>query len=119
MRLLNLADRRVRTLARFEPTQQLGLRARAVRISGIAWSSQGFLFGGRIVPLAGAEGQPGLVDGVGEAARFHSPTAITASADGRFALVVDSDNHAIRMIGSPGSAALTSSYELFVPMIIR
>jgi hypothetical protein len=58
--------------------------------------------GGR---LAGLSGVAGNADGVGTAARFHSPYAVVASADGALAFVADTANHAVRLVHNAGGPA--------------
>lgn len=49
-----------------------------------------------VTTVAGQPGVTGFADGVGSAARFFSPTAVSVSADGSRALVTDSANHLLR-----------------------
>ena len=57
---------------------------------------------GIVSTVAGLAGNPGLVDGVGSAARFLRPSAIAFRADGSL-IVADSGNVAIRSIDPAGS----------------
>jgi len=73
---------------------------------------------GVVTTLAGSPRANGSANGVSSAARFFHPEGIAISADGRIALVADTDNHTIRKIvvataevttlagspGKPGSA---------------
>jgi sugar lactone lactonase YvrE len=52
---------------------------------------------GAVSTFAGAAGQPGSVDAIGTAARFHSPTGISFDGAGNL-YVADSANHTIRKI---------------------
>jgi hypothetical protein len=56
------------------------------------------LSSGTVTTLAGSPGQRGSANGVGAAARFDRPGSISLSPDGRFALVFDEGNNAIRRI---------------------
>lgn len=56
------------------------------------------LRGGQITLLAGNPDQPGGCDGAGLAARFARPQGVALSADGRWALVGDTKNHALRLV---------------------
>ena len=51
-----------------------------------------------VVETIAGNGVPGFADGVAENARFNTPTGITLSADGRFLLVADTNNHRVRKI---------------------
>lgn len=55
---------------------------------------------GVVTTIAGGD-EKGFVDGVGQEARFHSPTGIVVDFEG-YIYVVDSVNHAIRKISSVG-----------------
>ena len=61
--------------------------------------------GGTASTFAGAQGLPGFVDGVGNAARFNLPTGVTLDSVGNL-FVADTDNRAIRKI-SPAGAVTT------------
>jgi NHL repeat len=56
---------------------------------------------GVVTTLAGAAGQPGEMDGTGDAARFSSPTGVAVDTTGNL-YVVDQDNHAIRKVTPAG-----------------
>jgi hypothetical protein len=58
-----------------------------------------------LVSTFAGDGQPGLVDGQGTAARFSSPIGQAADADGNL-YVADSANHAIRRITPTGRGSL-------------
>jgi len=60
---------------------------------------------GVVTTLAGAAGQPGDVDGTGNAARFSGPTRLTVDSSGNV-YVTDTGNSTIRKI-SPAGAVLT------------
>ncbi|KAB8142311.1 hypothetical protein F8S13_15100 [Chloroflexia bacterium SDU3-3] len=62
---------------------------------------------GTVTTVAGTPGAAGSADGVGAAARFASPSAIVLAADASFALVADTDNHAIRRIDLTSGAVTT------------
>ena len=51
-----------------------------------------------VVETIAGNGVPGFADGVAGNARFNTPTGITLSADGRFLLVADTNNHRVRKI---------------------
>ncbi|HST23150.1 MAG TPA: SMP-30/gluconolactonase/LRE family protein [Blastocatellia bacterium] len=51
-----------------------------------------------VVETIAGNGVPGFADGVAGNARFNTPTGITFSADGRFLLVADTNNHRVRKI---------------------
>lgn len=53
---------------------------------------------GAVTTAAGYAGSPGGDDGPGSSARFYSPYGISMSADGRAALVADTDGHIIRFV---------------------
>jgi DNA-binding beta-propeller fold protein YncE len=53
----------------------------------------------RLLPLLGSRGQPGAVDGYGEAARFNRPTGLGASCYNEGTVVVgDTDNQLVREV---------------------
>jgi DNA-binding beta-propeller fold protein YncE len=56
------------------------------------------LLTGLVSTLAGKAGVAGSQDGVGTLARFKNPTGVALSADGTFALVVDTGNNSIRKV---------------------
>ena len=60
---------------------------------------------GLTTTLVGGPRQPGATEGVGTAARFRSPVAITALPDGSFA-VADSGNRTIRKLTAAGQTSL-------------
>lgn len=53
---------------------------------------------GAVTTIAGSPGQPGSVDGVGNAARFNQPARIAIARSNSFALVADFATRAIRRI---------------------
>jgi sugar lactone lactonase YvrE len=56
------------------------------------------LLTGLVSTLAGKAGVAGAQDGVGASARFKNPSGVALSADGAFALVVDTGNNTIRKV---------------------
>ncbi|HEY8995145.1 MAG TPA: immunoglobulin domain-containing protein, partial [Lacunisphaera sp.] len=60
--------------------------------------------GGVVTTLAGSPGQPGLVNGIGAAARFRGPTGIDVDGDGNV-WVMDRDNSAARRITPAGEVS--------------
>jgi sugar lactone lactonase YvrE len=58
-----------------------------------------------VTTFAGTAGMNGSVDGVGSAAQFNSPRAVTT--DGRSLYVADTSNHTVRMIAIPTRSAAT------------
>ncbi|MCW1969506.1 MAG: C25 family cysteine peptidase [Anaerolineae bacterium] len=62
---------------------------------------------GAITIVAGSAGISGASDGTSSAARFNEPSAIAISSDGKFALVADTGNHAIRKIDLSTGAVTT------------
>ncbi len=112
-------------------TDGTGAAARFNRPQGIAYGSDGALYvadmnnyvirrvtlGGVVTTIAGTAGQGGSVDGIGAAARFGSPSAITASNDGKL-FVYDSNFRRIRRIDVATAAVTTfvgnPSYSLAV-----
>lgn len=56
------------------------------------------LAAGQVTTLAGAPGQSGAQDGVGDAARFRSPGALALSRDGSALYVADSASSAVRRV---------------------
>jgi hypothetical protein len=66
-----------------------------------------------VVTMAGAAGQPGSADGVGDAARFNSPRGLAAGPDGSV-YVADSGNHTIRRI-TPDGGVTTIAGQAGVP----
>lgn len=62
---------------------------------------------GAITIVAGSAGINGASDGTSSAARFNEPSAIAISTDGKFALVADTGNHAIRYINLETGAVTT------------
>lgn len=65
-----------------------------------------------ITIVAGLAGASGAVDGSISAARFNQPSAIAISTDGKFALVADMSNHAIRRIDLDTGAVTTLAGQL-------
>nr|WP_315490401.1 hypothetical protein [uncultured Rhodoferax sp.] len=57
--------------------------------------------GGGLTTLAGSQGSPGFVDGVGAAARFDSPRGLSVAPDGNV-YVTDYWNHAVRKVSPLG-----------------
>lgn len=57
---------------------------------------------GVVTTLAGKPGEPGAVNGLGSAARFHFPADITVAPNGTL-YVADSGNHCIRVIATTGA----------------
>ena len=62
--------------------------------------------GGMVTTLAGLEGNPGHVDAVGSAARFHGPIGVAVDASGNVFVAELDNNHTIRKI-TPGGAVST------------
>lgn len=56
---------------------------------------------GMVTTLAGSAGQAGSVDGIGNAARFSSPTSVAVDSTGNV-YVADTYNHTIRKVTSAG-----------------
>ncbi|HEY0074086.1 MAG TPA: hypothetical protein VGB77_08300 [Abditibacteriaceae bacterium] len=56
---------------------------------------------GVITPLAGSRGNPGFVNGTGDAARFNRPYGVAITPEGNI-IVADSGNHAIRVVTPTG-----------------
>jgi sugar lactone lactonase YvrE len=56
---------------------------------------------GVITPLAGSRGNPGFVNGTGDAARFNRPYGVAITPEGNI-IVADSGNHAIRVVTPAG-----------------
>lgn len=52
-----------------------------------------------VTTLAGYAGRDGSSDGLGNAARFRSPSGIAATPDGSYVYVSDMENHTIRRVG--------------------
>lgn len=90
----------------------IGLAARFFMPSGIVYDGQDRLFvadegnhvvrqvvvsTGAVSTLAGVAQRFGFADGVGEGARFQSPTGITSDGQGSL-FVIDSGNHVVRKI---------------------
>ena len=59
--------------------------------------------GGEVRMLAG-NGEPGLVDGQGAAARFNNPQGLARDKDGSI-LVADTGNHAVRRVTMEGDVS--------------
>jgi len=60
-----------------------------------------------LVRTVAGNGEPGLVDGAGSAARFNGPSAVALSSDGGTAFVADCNNHVIRaVLLATGDAAI-------------
>ncbi len=57
--------------------------------------------------LVGMPQQAGLVNGAGEAARFHTPWSITANKAGTVLYVTDRDNHVIRQVDIASKEVIT------------
>jgi len=96
-----------------------GAQARFTRPRGLAFRSAGELViadtGNRslrglslatqaVTTFGGSQRATGLIDGSGAAARFNSPTAIRADAQGNL-LVVEFDNRAIRRVDAAGNVS--------------
>ncbi|MFV9503738.1 MAG: hypothetical protein AB4911_04150 [Oscillochloridaceae bacterium umkhey_bin13] len=62
---------------------------------------------GQVTTLVGQAGTPGNLDGVGEAARFNQPGGLAMAPSGRFVLVADLGNNAVRRIELPGGVVRT------------
>lgn len=57
--------------------------------------------------LAGQAGSAGALDGTGAAARFNRPAGLAVAPSGRFVLVADLGNNAVRRIDLPSGAVTT------------
>ncbi len=58
--------------------------------------------GGSVTTLAGSPGQAGLTDGVGSAARFDAPAALTFDPSSNAIYVADTGNHCVRRVSLAG-----------------
>jgi DNA-binding beta-propeller fold protein YncE len=70
---------------------------------------------GTVSTLAGTAGAVGTVDGTGANARFNQPFDLELSADSRFALVADTENHAIRRLDLASGQVITLAGVAGVP----
>ena len=62
---------------------------------------------GGVVGLTAGSGSRGFADGAGGSASFNNPMGVTLSPDNRLAYIADMNNHAIRVITLPTTAAWT------------
>lgn len=99
-------------------TDDTGAAARFNRPSGVAVDSLGNAYvadtinytirkitaAGAVSTLAGSPLMPGLVDGVGTAARFYVPAGVAVDANG-VVYVADTGNHVIRKITGDGTVS--------------
>jgi hypothetical protein len=65
--------------------------------------------GGVVSTLAGFAGMPGSVDGLGETARFRSPTGVAVDGSGNI-YVADSENNTIRKITPSGAVSTLAGF---------
>lgn len=67
---------------------------------------------GAVTIIAGSTSANGAVDGTSSAARFDEPRGIAISADNKFALIADFNNHAIRKINLENGQVTTLAGKL-------